>query len=68
MIKDCPERERTRGRGIGGGPHRGGGFGGGKSKRPTYGKLKCTNLGGESVRQNRDRYASDPISSRQSTF
>jgi hypothetical protein len=44
MIKDCPERVRTRGRGTGGGAHRGGGFGGGKSKRPTYGKLNCTNL------------------------
>jgi hypothetical protein len=44
MIKDCPERARTRGRGTGGGSHRGGGFGGGKNKRPTYGKLNCTNL------------------------
>jgi hypothetical protein len=44
MIKDCPERGRTGGRGTGGGSHRGGGFGGGKSNRPTYGKLNCTNL------------------------
>jgi hypothetical protein len=44
MIKDCPERGRTGGQGTGGGSHRGGGFGGGKSKRPTYGKLNCTNL------------------------
>jgi hypothetical protein len=44
MIKDYPERGRTRGRGTGGGSHRGGGFGGGKSKRPTYGNLNCTNL------------------------
>jgi hypothetical protein len=44
MIKDCPERGWTRGRDIGGGSHRGGGFGGGKSKRSTYGKLNCTNL------------------------
>jgi hypothetical protein len=44
MIKDYPERGRTGGRGTGGGSHRGGGFGGGKSKRPTYGKLNCTNL------------------------
>jgi hypothetical protein len=44
MIKDCPERGRIGGRGTGGGSHRGGGFGGDKSKRPTYGKLNCTNL------------------------
>jgi hypothetical protein len=44
MIKDCPERGQTGGRGTGGGSHRGGGFGGGKSKRPTYWKLNCTNL------------------------
>jgi hypothetical protein len=44
MIKDCSERDRTGGRGTGGGPHRGGGFRGGKNKRPTYGKLNCTNL------------------------
>jgi hypothetical protein len=44
MIKDYPERGWTGGRGTGGGPHWGGGFGGGKSKRPTYGKLNCTNL------------------------
>jgi hypothetical protein len=44
MIKDCPKRGHTGGRGTGGGSHRGGGFGGGKSKRPTYGKLNCTNL------------------------
>jgi hypothetical protein len=44
MIKNCPERAQTGGRGTGGGPHRGGGFGGGKNKRPTYGKLNCTNL------------------------
>jgi hypothetical protein len=44
MLKDYPERGRTRGRGTGGGSHRGGGFGGGKNKRPTYGKLNCTNL------------------------
>jgi hypothetical protein len=44
MIKNCPERAQTGGRGTGGGPHRGGGFGGGKNERPTYGKLNCTNL------------------------
>jgi hypothetical protein len=44
MIKDCPERGQTGGRGTGGGSHWGGGFGGGKSKRPTYRKLNCTNL------------------------
>jgi hypothetical protein len=44
MIRDYPERGRTGGRGTGGGSHRGGGFGGGKNKRPTYGKLNCTNL------------------------
>jgi hypothetical protein len=44
MIRDCPEKGRTGGRGTGGGSHRGGGFGGGTSKRPTYGKLNCTNL------------------------
>jgi hypothetical protein len=44
MIKDYPERGRTGGRGTGGGSHRGGSFGGGKNKRPTYGKLNCTNL------------------------
>jgi hypothetical protein len=44
MIKDCPERGRTRGRGTGGGAHWGGGFGGSKSKGSTYGKLNCTNL------------------------
>jgi hypothetical protein len=44
MIRNCPDRARTGGRGTGGGPHRGGGFGGGRNKRPTYGKLNCTNL------------------------
>jgi hypothetical protein len=44
MIKNYPERAQTGGRGTGGGPHRGGGFGGGKNKRPTYVKLNCTNL------------------------
>jgi hypothetical protein len=44
MIRDCPERGRTEGRGTGGGTHRGGGFGGDKSKRPTYGRLNCINL------------------------
>jgi hypothetical protein len=44
MIKDCPERGRTGGRGTRGGSHQGGGFGGGKNKRSTYGKLNCTNL------------------------
>jgi hypothetical protein len=44
MTRDCPERGRTGGRGTVGGSHRGGGFGGGKNKRPTYGKLNCTNL------------------------
>jgi hypothetical protein len=46
MIRNCPDRARTGGRGTGGGPHRGGGFGGGRNKRPSqsYGKLNCTNL------------------------
>jgi hypothetical protein len=44
MIRDCPERGQTGGRGTGGGSYRGGGFGGGKNKRPTYGNLNCTNL------------------------
>jgi hypothetical protein len=44
MIKDCPKRGRTRDRGIGGGPHRGGGFGGGRTKKSAYGNLNCTNL------------------------
>jgi hypothetical protein len=44
MIRNCPDRARTGGRGTGSGPHQGGGFGGGKNKRPTYGKLNCTNL------------------------
>jgi hypothetical protein len=44
MIKDCPERGRTGGRGTGGGSHRGGGFGGGRNRRSAYGKLNWTNL------------------------
>jgi hypothetical protein len=44
MIKNCPNRAQTGGRGTGGGPHRREGFGGGKNKRTTYGKLNCNNL------------------------
>jgi hypothetical protein len=46
MIRNCPDRARTGGRGIGGGSHRGGGFGGGSNKRPnqSYVKLNYTNL------------------------
>jgi hypothetical protein len=46
MIRNCPDKARTGGRGTGCGSHRGGGFGGGSNKRPSqsYGKLNCTNL------------------------
>jgi hypothetical protein len=36
MIRNCPDRARTGGRGTGGGPHRGGGFGGSRNKRRSH--------------------------------
>jgi hypothetical protein len=46
MVRNCPDKARTRGRGIGGGSHQGGGFGGSSNKRPnqSYGKLNYSNL------------------------
>jgi hypothetical protein len=46
MIRNCPDKAWTEGRGIGGGSHQGGGFGGGSNKRPnqSYGKLNYSNL------------------------